>query len=43
MVTAAEDPYSSTHSPNESLDLTELARICLSEALLLRNLASIRQ
>jgi acetylornithine deacetylase/succinyl-diaminopimelate desuccinylase-like protein len=42
LVTAAEDPYSSTHSPDESLDLGEFGRICLAEALLLRNLATVR-
>lgn len=40
LVTAAEDPYSITHSPDESLDLGEFGRICLAEALLLRNLAT---
>ncbi|MFG1990159.1 dipeptidase [Actinoplanes sp. NPDC048988] len=39
MVTGAEDPYSRTHSPDESLDLSEFARICLGEAFLLHNLA----
>ena len=41
LVTAAEDPYSSTHSPNESLPVPDFTKICLSEALLLNNLASI--
>ncbi|GAA0446479.1 dipeptidase [Paractinoplanes deccanensis] len=40
LVTGAEDPYSSTHSPDESIDVSEFARICLAEALLLRNLAA---
>ncbi|WP_433381284.1 dipeptidase [Actinoplanes sp. CA-142083] len=42
LVTGAEDPYSRTHSPDESLDLREFGRICLAEALLLRNLADVR-
>jgi acetylornithine deacetylase/succinyl-diaminopimelate desuccinylase-like protein len=43
LVTGAEDPYSSTHSPNESIDLAEFDRICLAEAFLLRNLADVRR
>jgi acetylornithine deacetylase/succinyl-diaminopimelate desuccinylase-like protein len=39
LVTGVEDPYAKAHSPNESLDLTEFARACLAEALLLRSLA----
>lgn len=41
LVTGAEDPYSSTHSPDESIDLGEFGRICLAEALLLGNLAGL--
>ncbi|HET9517851.1 MAG TPA: dipeptidase, partial [Actinoplanes sp.] len=39
LVTGVEDPYSAAHGPNESLHLGEFARVCLAEALLLRNVA----
>jgi acetylornithine deacetylase/succinyl-diaminopimelate desuccinylase-like protein len=39
LVTGVEDPYSAAHGPNESVHLGELARGCLAEALLLRNVA----
>ena len=35
-----EDPYAAAHGPNESLHLGEFARVCLAEALLLRNVAT---
>jgi acetylornithine deacetylase/succinyl-diaminopimelate desuccinylase-like protein len=41
LVTGVEDPYSGAHAPNESLHLGEFARVCLAEALLLRNVASL--
>ncbi len=41
LVTGVEDPYSSAHGPNESLHLGEFARVCLAEALLLRNVAAM--
>jgi acetylornithine deacetylase/succinyl-diaminopimelate desuccinylase-like protein len=40
LVTGVEDPYSGAHAPNESLHLGEFARVCLAEALLLRNVAA---
>lgn len=40
LVTGVEDPDARAHGPNESLHLGEFARVCLAEALLLRNLAS---
>ncbi len=40
LVTGVEDPYSGAHGPNESLHLGEFARVCLAEALLLRNVAA---
>jgi acetylornithine deacetylase/succinyl-diaminopimelate desuccinylase-like protein len=40
LVTGVEDPYSAAHGPNESLHLGEFARVCLAEALLLRNVAA---
>jgi len=40
LVTGVEDPHSSAHGPNESLHLGEFARVCLAEALLLRNVAA---
>ncbi|XVV13694.1 dipeptidase [Actinoplanes sp. CA-131856] len=43
MVTGAEDPYSRTHSPDESLDLSEFARICLGEALMLHHLGGVHR
>ena len=42
LVTGVEDPYSGAHGPNESLHLGEFARVCLAEALLLRNVAAMR-
>jgi acetylornithine deacetylase/succinyl-diaminopimelate desuccinylase-like protein len=39
LVTGVEDPNSKAHGPNESLHLGEFARVCLAEALLLRNVA----
>jgi len=39
LVTGVEDPHAKAHGPNESLHLAEFARICLAEALLLRNVA----
>lgn len=40
LVTGVEDPHTRAHGPNESLHLGEFARVCLAEALLLRNLAA---
>jgi acetylornithine deacetylase/succinyl-diaminopimelate desuccinylase-like protein len=40
LVTGVEDPYSAAHGPNESLHLGEFARVCLAEALLLKNVAT---
>ncbi len=40
LVTGVEDPYARAHGPNESLHLGEFARVCLAEALLLRNVAT---
>ena len=37
LVTGVEDPHARAHGPNESLHLGEFARVCLAEALLLRN------
>ncbi|HWG98477.1 MAG TPA: dipeptidase [Pilimelia sp.] len=42
LVTGVEDPYAAAHGPNESLHLGEFARVCLAEALLLRNVAAAR-
>jgi acetylornithine deacetylase/succinyl-diaminopimelate desuccinylase-like protein len=39
LVTGVEDPYSAAHGPDESLHLGEFARVCLAEALLLKNVA----
>ncbi|MEJ3744553.1 dipeptidase [Actinomycetes bacterium KLBMP 9797] len=39
LVTGVEDPHAQAHGPNESLHLGEFARVCLAEALLLRNVA----
>ena len=36
LVTGVEDPHARAHGPNESLHLGEFARVCLAEALLLR-------
>ena len=41
LVTGVEDPYSAAHGPDESLHLGEFARVCLAEALLLRNVAAM--
>jgi cysteinylglycine-S-conjugate dipeptidase len=41
LVTGVEDPYAAAHGPDESLHLGEFARVCLAEALLLRNLATV--
>jgi acetylornithine deacetylase/succinyl-diaminopimelate desuccinylase-like protein len=41
LVTGVEDPYAGAHAPNESLHLGEFARVCLAEALLLRNVAAL--
>jgi hypothetical protein len=38
-VTGVEDPYSGAHGPDESLHLGEFQRVCLAEALLLKNVA----
>ena len=43
LVTGVEDPFSSAHGPDESLHLGEFARVCLAEALLLRNVAELSQ
>jgi acetylornithine deacetylase/succinyl-diaminopimelate desuccinylase-like protein len=42
LVTGVEDPDSRAHGANESLHLGEFAKVCLAEALLLRNLAGLR-
>jgi acetylornithine deacetylase/succinyl-diaminopimelate desuccinylase-like protein len=39
LITGVEDPDTRAHGANESLHLGEFERACLSEALLLRNLA----
>ncbi|HEY0536609.1 MAG TPA: dipeptidase [Actinoplanes sp.] len=39
LVTGVEDPYSAAHGPDESLHLGEFARVCVAEALLLKNVA----
>ena len=39
LVTGVEDPYSGAHGPNESLHLGEFERVCVAEALLLKNVA----
>ena len=39
LVTGVEDPYSAAHGPDESLHLGEFQRVCLAEALLLKNVA----
>jgi acetylornithine deacetylase/succinyl-diaminopimelate desuccinylase-like protein len=38
LVTGVEDPDTRAHGANEGLHLAEFARVCLAEALLLRNL-----
>ncbi|KAB8197548.1 M20/M25/M40 family metallo-hydrolase [Nonomuraea phyllanthi] len=40
LVTGVEDPHTKAHGANESLHLGEFARVCLAEALLLRNIAT---
>ncbi|HYK98979.1 MAG TPA: dipeptidase [Candidatus Acidoferrales bacterium] len=39
MVTGVEDPRSGAHGPDESVDLSELERACLAEALFLEKFA----
>jgi acetylornithine deacetylase/succinyl-diaminopimelate desuccinylase-like protein len=39
LVTGVEDPQSNAHGPGESLHLGEFQRVCLAEAMLLRNLS----
>ena len=39
MVTGVEDPRSGAHGPDESVDLGELERACLAEAMFLERLA----
>jgi acetylornithine deacetylase/succinyl-diaminopimelate desuccinylase-like protein len=41
LVTGVEDPHARAHGPNESLHLGEFARVCLAEALLLRNVSQM--
>ena len=41
LVTGVEDPHSGAHGPDESLHLGEFARVCLAEAMLLRNVAAM--
>jgi acetylornithine deacetylase/succinyl-diaminopimelate desuccinylase-like protein len=41
LVTGVEDPDSRAHGPNESLHLAEFERVCLAEALLLANVATL--
>ena len=41
LVTGVEDPHAAAHGPDESLHLGEFARVCLAEALLLRNVAAL--
>ncbi|GGQ78183.1 dipeptidase [Couchioplanes azureus] len=43
LVTGVEDPYAGAHGPDESLHLGEFARVCLAEALLLRNVAELER
>ena len=40
LLVGAADPFSQSHGPNESLDLADLHRCCLSEAIALRLLAA---
>jgi acetylornithine deacetylase/succinyl-diaminopimelate desuccinylase-like protein len=42
LVTGVEDPDTRAHGANEGLHLGEFERVCLAEALLLRNLAGLR-
>ncbi|MBG0567710.1 dipeptidase [Actinoplanes aureus] len=39
LVTGVEDPHAAAHGPNESLHLGEFERVCVAEALLLKNVA----
>jgi acetylornithine deacetylase/succinyl-diaminopimelate desuccinylase-like protein len=41
LVTGVEDPFSGAHGPDESLHLGEFAKVCLAEALLLKNVAEV--
>ena len=41
LVTGVEDPDTRAHGANEGLHLAEFARVCLAEALLLRNLGRL--
>ena len=41
LVTGVDDPDARAHGANESLHLGEFARVCLAEALLLRNLGDL--
>jgi cysteinylglycine-S-conjugate dipeptidase len=41
LVTGVEDPDTRAHGANEGLHLAEFERVCLAEALLLHNLASV--
>ena len=41
LVTGVEDPDTRAHGANEGLHLAEFERVCLAEALLLANLASL--
>jgi len=41
LVTGVEDPDTRAHGANEGLHLAEFERVCLAEALLLRNLAAL--
>lgn len=43
LVTGVEDPDGRAHGPNESLHLGEFARVCLAEALLLRNVGALQR
>ena len=43
LVTGVEDPDTRAHGIDEGLHLAEFARVCLAEALLLRNLARPNQ
>ena len=38
LITGVEDPDTRAHGANEGLHLAEFRRVCLAEALLLRNL-----
>lgn len=43
LVTGVEDPDTRAHGANEGLHLAEFKRVCLAEALLLRNLSALPQ